>query len=220
MDFASTADLSTTEIFLRLSLTFLMSLIIATIYNINYKGYGRPVQTSVVMIMVAVSVNAIIMAIGQNIALSLGLVGALSIVRFRTAIKDSRDLSYMFWAIATGLAVGAGSFKLAFCLLAVMSVAAFLLERFGLFNTVSSKYILILKCSSDARISIARQAEEILGRAELKSANFNKTGQTEEITLFAYFKNLKHLDDAKQKLEKIEGLSSLNILHPDDAITF
>ncbi len=63
--------------------------------------------------MLAVLTGTVMIVIGNNIALSLGMVGALSIVRFRTAIKDSRDTMYLFWAIIVGICCGVGSFFVA-----------------------------------------------------------------------------------------------------------
>lgn len=101
----------------RILTTFIVALVmgglILLVYRITYRGvlFNRSFGTA--LLMVSLVTSMIIMPISSNIVLSLGMVGALSIVRFRTALKDPLDIVYMFWAIALGLTTGAGFFELA-----------------------------------------------------------------------------------------------------------
>lgn len=103
-------ELSILGLLTRLGLTFLIGILIFFIYKRSYQGvmYNRAFNISLVVTSIITSL--IIMTITSNIVLSLGLVGALSIVRFRTAVKEAIDIVFMFWAIAVGLACGAGLF--------------------------------------------------------------------------------------------------------------
>lgn len=133
------SSLGPAEVLGRFFLALLLSVMIAAIYARTYRGYGRPSQLAVVLVMVAIATAGIIMAIGDNLALSLGMVGALSIVRFRAAVKDNRDLAYVFWTLAVGLVSGAGAYLLAILLLVFMGVAVGILERLDLFETTTRK---------------------------------------------------------------------------------
>jgi uncharacterized membrane protein YhiD involved in acid resistance len=95
------------------TVALLMGLLILFIYRITFRGvlFNRSFGTA--LLMIALVTALIIMPISSNIVLSLGMVGALSIVRFRTALKDPLDIVFMFWAIAIGLTTGAGFFELA-----------------------------------------------------------------------------------------------------------
>lgn len=106
-------DLSMDQIVVRIGMTLLLGLLIFLSYGISHRGtiYSRKFNVSLVML--AVLTGTVMIVIGNNIALSLGMVGALSIVRFRTAIKDSRDTMYLFWAIIVGICCGVGSFFVA-----------------------------------------------------------------------------------------------------------
>lgn len=101
----------------RILTTFLFALILGAvvlvIYRITFRGvlFNRSFGTA--LLMIAVVTSLVIMPISSNIVLSLGMVGALSIVRFRTALKDPLDIVFMFWAIAVGLTTGAGFIMLA-----------------------------------------------------------------------------------------------------------
>src|SRR5688500_9009418 len=125
----ASSQLTSLDIVLRLALIAVAAGIVALVYAMHYRGFGRPSQLRLTLLLVAMAVGGIIMAIGENLALSLGMVGALSIVRFRAAVKDNRDLAYLFWAVALGLVIGAGNFKVGLLLLLVVGVTVIALER-------------------------------------------------------------------------------------------
>ncbi len=87
--------------------------IISAVYKITYRGVLYSPQFSMVLIMLVLITAPVVMAIGSNVALSMGMVGALSIVRFRTAIKEPLDTCYMFWAITMGILLGAQQYAIA-----------------------------------------------------------------------------------------------------------
>ena len=87
-----------------------VGLIISAVYKKTYHGVLYSPNFSLTLIMLTLVTAPVVMAIGSNVALSMGMVGALSIVRFRTAVKDPLDTCYMFWAITMGILLGAGQF--------------------------------------------------------------------------------------------------------------
>src|SRR5699024_2094122 len=120
-------DISLLEIGITLSISFLLGLFIYTLYKRIFSGvlYSKNFNISLIsgvlysknfnisLIGLAMITSLIIMAISSNLILSLGMVGALSIVRFRTPIKDPTDLIFLFWALAVGIITGAGFYSLA-----------------------------------------------------------------------------------------------------------
>lgn len=113
LDLATLSDLSVIGVFVSFGLTLVIALFIFQIYKATFRGvvYNHSFNTSLVLL--ALVTTMVIMTISSNIVLSLGMVGALSIVRFRAAIKDPRDIVFMFWSIASGIASGAGMHVLA-----------------------------------------------------------------------------------------------------------
>ena len=103
-------NLSAEQIALRIGVSVLLGVVIYLSYWYTHVGtaYSRKFNTSLAVLTILTA--TVMTVIGNNIALSLGMVGALSIVRFRTAIKDSRDTTYIFWAIVVGICCGAGDF--------------------------------------------------------------------------------------------------------------
>lgn len=107
------ANFSLVDTLLGLGLSFLIGLFIFIVYKKTFSGvmYARGFNLSLVSLCMITTL--VIMAVTSNIILSLGMVGALSIVRFRTAIKDPMDIVYLFWSIAAGIVTGAGLYLLA-----------------------------------------------------------------------------------------------------------
>lgn len=121
--FENSGQLDLRTIALRIGVSVVIALFIYLSYMLSHEGgiYSRKFNVS--LMALTVITTTVMIVIGNNIALSLGMVGALSIVRFRTAIKDSRDTVYIFWSIVTGICCGAGDFPVA----AIGSAATFLI---------------------------------------------------------------------------------------------
>ena len=100
--------ISVGQMFIALVLSFVLSLFIVFIYRTTYKGVSFNRSFAGCLIMITLVTTLVILVITSNIILSLGMVGALSIVRFRTAVKEPSDTAYLFWAVATGIVCGAG----------------------------------------------------------------------------------------------------------------
>ena len=120
--FESTGQLDPQAIVLRMVVATIIAFFIYLSYKLSHEGSIYSKKFNVSLMALTVITTAVMIVIGNNIALSLGMVGALSIVRFRTAIKDSRDTIYIFWTIVAGICCGAGDFLVA----AVGSAFAFL----------------------------------------------------------------------------------------------
>ena len=110
-------------------LSVIIGVLLYALYRRTYSGvvYSRAFAVSILGMTVLTC--AIIVTIQSNTVLSLGMVGALSIVRYRTAVKDPMDLLYLFWAVASGIATGAGMFVIALFAFAVMAVILLVLSR-------------------------------------------------------------------------------------------
>lgn len=111
--FENSGQLNPQTIVLRMLVATVIAFFIYLSYSISHEGSIYSKKFNVSLVALTVITTAVMIVIGNNIAMSLGMVGALSIVRFRTAIKDSRDTVYIFWAIVTGICCGAGDFAVA-----------------------------------------------------------------------------------------------------------
>ena len=131
------------EILVSITLAFLLSLFIVFIYRITYAGVNFSSAFAGCLMMLSMVTTLVILVISSNVVLSLGMVGALSIVRFRTAVKEATDTAFLFWAIATGIICGAGYVTvsiLATLLLGLLFVGAHMLgkqQKFGSYMIVA-----------------------------------------------------------------------------------
>ena len=100
--------LSMSDALIAIALSFALSLFIVFIYRVTYAGVNYSRNFTGCLMMLSMVTTMVILVISSNMVLSLGMVGALSIVRFRTAVKEPADTAFLFWAIATGIICGAG----------------------------------------------------------------------------------------------------------------
>ncbi|MCI5066587.1 DUF4956 domain-containing protein [bacterium] len=110
-----------------LILSFLLSLVVAKTYQITYRGVSFSPSFMVTLVICSMVIGAVMMIIGSNIARAFSLVGALSIIRFRNAVKDPRDVAYIFLAMGIGMACGTGFYTVGIALTAIVCGASLLL---------------------------------------------------------------------------------------------
>lgn len=136
---------SLAQVVLNLCLAFALAYAVAAVYRHLYSGPGYSFSFFVTLLVTPVVVCMIMMAIGSNVALSLGLVGALSIIRFRSVIKDSRDMAFLFLMIGIGLCCGSGGYGIA--LLGTLFVVAILVgvHAMGKYRLTPTEYLLIFR---------------------------------------------------------------------------
>ncbi|MEF2967872.1 DUF4956 domain-containing protein [Paenibacillus sp. M1] len=140
------SDISISKILITLAVSFIIGLFIFILYKRVFSGVLYSKSFNVSLIGMTMVTAMIIIAVNSNLVLSLGMVGALSIVRFRTPIKDPTDLIFLFWAAAAGIVTGAGFFTLA----AVGSVIVGLVMFLFIKNTsADTPYLLVVNCDSD-----------------------------------------------------------------------
>ena len=120
---------SLTSIALGLITALIMGAVIYVVYSKFYVGVIYSRSFAITLVGMTVLTAMVTLAISTNIVISLGMVGALSIVRFRTAVKDPLDLLYLFWAITTGITAGAGMYLLVFVTAAIMIVTVLIFHN-------------------------------------------------------------------------------------------
>ena len=182
----SGGDLSAGTIALRLGVAAVIAAFIFLSYRLSHSGSVYSAKFNVTLAALTVITTTVMIVIGNNIALSLGMVGALSIVRFRTAIKDSRDTAYIFWAIVVGICCGAGDYITAG---AGSCVVFLVLLLFGRIRT-DNRVLLILRA---ARINEAK-VEALIFQYYDRKAILRAKNTTEGSVEFIYELNGRHLE--------------------------
>ncbi len=157
-DFTFTAELSFTDVIIALGLAFVIGIFIYIIYRLTFGGviYAKSFGTSLVMLTMVTTM--VILPIATNLIVALGMVGALSIVRFRTAVKDMLDTIFMFWAIAAGITLGT---KLYIIALIASGIIGVLLLLWNLFKSKKNfPFMLVLRFDE----SVKKEVQNVLRR--------------------------------------------------------
>lgn len=200
-------SLSTPYIATVLGTALLCGLILYVVYKFFYRGAVYSENFGLLIVMSTMTVAFIIMTISSNIVMSLGMVGALSIVRFRTAVKDPLDVGFLFLAIGAGLTVGAGLFFIAIIGTVAISLVFMVMLLLG---RSAMSYLLIVRCNVDAEDEVAQVLSTIKSKLKSKSSD----GATTELT---YTVRLKKEDIVAEMLE-IEGVeNALLVSYTGDA---
>lgn len=172
--------ISIIDIVLSLSLAFLLGLFIYYVYYKSFRGVVYSHNYNVTFVLMTMITSLVIMTISTNIVLSLGMVGALSIVRFRTAVKDPMDIVYMFWAISVGITTGAHLYLLSIIGSAAIALVVYILSRRRLRNIA---YLLIIHFLDEADEEIKIRLRRLNYKLKSKSVRQNKTELTVELRL-------------------------------------
>lgn len=168
------SSFSVMDFVLAMFVAFALGLFIFWVYKKTFHGVMYSAGFGVSLMAMAMITTLVILAVTSNVVLSLGMVGALSIVRFRTAVKEPMDIAFLFWAIGAGIVLGAGLLPLAvFGSLFIGAVLWIFMNR----KTYDSPYILIVNCKDkDAEKQAMDYIKGSVKKQVLKSKTVSQTG--------------------------------------------
>jgi len=146
-------SLTGTQVLLNLTVAFVCGVVIFLVYRYFNKSVVYSVRFNMLIVMVCVITSLIIITIGSNLVLTLGMVGALSIVRFRAAVKDPLDVGFLFWGVAAGLTAGAQLYTVALIGTGFIAVVYMFLTYMRLEKRT---YLLIVRYNSEAEDSVSK----------------------------------------------------------------
>ena len=193
-------DVSVTAIVITLLLAVAFGLFIYFVYKFNSRSgfYNRSFNRSLAVLPVITA--AIMIAMGSNLTISLGMVGALSIVRFRNAVKDPQDLTYLFWSISIGIVTGAGLFELSLILSLLVALLVSLLDLIPSFKAPC----LLVVCGENAECEaeIMNKIKAFTRKYKVRSRNINKNGTEWIIEL--------QVKDESKLVSEVSGISSVS----------
>lgn len=200
---AQLSNLSVGTILVTLLTATVCGLIVYLVYRFFYRGVVYSDNFNILLVLTTVVTAFIIMTISANIVLSLGMVGALSIVRFRAAVKDPLDIGFLFWGIAAGITAGAQLYWVALLGTICIAVIYILLT---IFKKEKKSYLLIVRYSAKDEMNVGG----LLGNMKYKLKNKTQTGEHIELTIEVKIKN----NDVSyvSRFNEIEGVESVTML--------
>nr|MBQ8253015.1 DUF4956 domain-containing protein [Lachnospiraceae bacterium] len=208
----SGSNITTARILVTLLVTCLIALYIFVVYYVAAKKNYYSKTFNISLALISVITAGIILAMQSNLVISLGMVGALSIVRFRTAIKDPMDLIFLFWSISTGIICGAEMYKIAVIMALVITIGLFVLE---LTPAGKANVLLVINADGiDAEDEIQKVVQSYTKKYRVKSRNVSK----DSLDLIM---DVKTSDEQKllKELMAVKGVFGASLMAHDGEIT-
>jgi len=206
-------DLDTVTMAVTLGMAIALGLFIYMIYRINVRSgfYNRDFNKTLAVLPVTTA--AIMLAMGSSLTISLGMVGALSIVRFRNAVKDPADLLFLFWSISAGIVSGAGLFELGIILSLAVAV---LLSLLNMIPSLRAPCLLVVSAErSDIEKQLTDCVKTYTKSAKIRSRNMSKKGTEWIIEM-----QTRNESDLLQKISEIETVNSVHLMTHDGSVRF
>lgn len=207
------SNITTATVCITLGITIILALYIFVVYYLSTRKTFYNKTFNISLAAIAVITASIILAMQSNLAISLGMVGALSIVRFRTAVKDPKDLVFLFWSISVGIICGAGIYEIAIIASLIVTIGMFALE---LTPIGMASGILVVNCGAlDQEAQIMEIVKSECRHPSVKSRNASVAGVDFVIECRA-----KNASEMLQKLQALNGVTGVSLLAHDGEVNF
>lgn len=206
-------NITTTTVCITLGITIILALYIFLVYYLSTRKTFYNKTFNVSLAAIAVITASIILAMQSNLAISLGMVGALSIVRFRTAVKDPKDLVFLFWSISIGIICGAGIYEIAIISSLIVTIGLFALELTPV--GMACNILVVNAASLDKEKEIMDIVKAGSKYASIKSRNASIQGAD-----FVIECRVREAAEMLQKLQALEGINGVSLLEHDGEVNF
>ena len=206
------SGITTGRILVTLGVTAILAAYIFVVYYTATKKTFYNKSFNISMALVAVITSAIVLAMQSNLVISLGMVGALSIIRFRTAIKDPMDLMFLFWSISTGIICGANMYAIALVSSLIITIGLFLLELTPVGRAASLLVVSMEKAEKEE--AVLNAVKDFSRVCQVKSRNLSDGG----MNLIVECKPVKE-QELIVKVKEIEGVFGVSLMAHDGEVT-
>ncbi len=206
------------EMLLNLLVGLLAGIIISVFYRKSYNGPGYQASFVNSLILLVIITSIVIMVIGNNLARAFGLVGAMSIIRFRTAVKETQDIIYIFFSLAIGMAVGVGQHGFAIFSAVFIGIITLVLSKSKFSTPIKSDLLLQFTFNSNGNDSSSynKLIDEYCKKSKLINAKAVGTEETLELSYYVGFKSKDYTTEFVQKLRKVKGVLNVNLFYDEE----
>ena len=209
----SSAEITTPTIVVALGIACVLALYIFFVYRVVTRKTFYSKNFNITLAVITVITAALILTMQSSVVLSLGMVGALSIVRFRTAVKDPMDLAFLFWSISVGIICGAGLAQVAVILSVVITVGILVLDNMPV---AKAPMILVVNASDlDAEDAITEAVKKYVKHVSVKSRNMTDASLDLVMEL-----RTSEGSALVRDVKKIAGVTTVSLLAHDGEVTF
>jgi hypothetical protein len=206
------------DILSNLAVAFALGFGIASLYRRTYRGYSYSSAFVQTLILITMITSVVIMVIGNNLARAFGLVGAMSIIRFRTALKDTWDIAFVFFALAMGLAAGSGNLVIGLTGGGVIGAVVWILYRmhFGLTQTKELLLRFWMVPEKGDKPAYTGVFTKHLSNYTMLHVRSARLGEYLELSFFVRLKKPEHSQALIRDLSAVEGIDRVSLLVGED----
>lgn len=206
------------DVLFRLAAALVLGWVVAAIYRRTRHGTEITSSFPVTLVLLSVLIAMVTQVIGSNVARAFSLVGALSIVRFRTVVRDTQDTAYVIFAVAVGMAMGAKDLWVGLLGVGIVAVAAYLMmARAKIFSAAQPAYVL------DLRVGLSCDVNQLLGKTidtyfqerELVAIGTARQGASLDVTYEGRLRTPTQANEMVSSLNRIEGVQSVELRRRD-----
>ncbi|HLC89719.1 MAG TPA: DUF4956 domain-containing protein [Patescibacteria group bacterium] len=218
----NTGSLSLIHILITLVLSLILSLIIAWIYKTTHRGISYSQSFVFTLVLIGVLISVIMMIIGNSLAIAFGAFGAFSLIRFRTAIKDAKDIAFILLVVAMGLSVGTRNYLIAVLTTIFCASVIYILTKIN-FGSIR-KYDYLLSFLADSQKFNVENLRSVFAEF-LKYDNLLNVSAKENGRILNYTFNIKFIKAAEiekfiNKLNQLEGISDIDVISAKNDIEY
>lgn len=208
------------EIMKNILVALCCGLFIAYIYYKSYRGAGYSTAFVNSMIILTMITAIVIMVIGNNLARAFGLVGAMSIIRFRTAVKDTQDIIFIFFALTIGMASGVGYYKLAIFGSLFVGLIILLLVKSNITSTRQNEYLLqvLFQQNGESSPTYLPILNKYCRRHTVVNAKTIEDQDLMELSYYVKFKNKEENQKFLRELRDTQGVKNINLFYDEEQI--
>ena len=210
LDGFTQTDITTAKVLVTLGLTVILALYIFFVYRYQTRSVFYSKEFNVSMAAVSVVTASIVLAIQSNVVVSLGMVGALSIVRFRNAVKNPMDLLYLFWSISCGIVCGAGLYEIAVITCIVVTILILLLD---LLPAGKPPYLLVVNASVDVQEKVLGIAKTFAKGCRVKSRSWSQG----HLSMILELRTARE-QELLSACEQVEGVETVSLMSYDGEV--
>jgi len=212
---------SIVEVMINSLVAFVLSMVIAYTYKKTHQGLSYSQSFVLTIIFITIIIGFVMMVIGNSLTRAFALVGALSIIRFRTVVKDTKDTAYIFWALAVGMGAGTGNYFIALYATLFMSLIAWIMFKFNFGVQSSSDFILRFyydKTSKDeGYATYINKNSDNNALLHMEPSGDNKTLY---MTFDVSLKEEVNMNDFLAEFSRIKGISEVVLVSAKNDITY
>lgn len=201
------------DVLINMGLAVMLGMLISFVYKITHKGLSYSQSFMLTIVFVTIIVSMVMMVIGNNVARAFALVGALSIIRFRTVVKDTKDTAFIFLALAAGMAAGTSSYFLAIIGTTIVLVVAAILDTTNYGSLYKSEFILKMRVTNSSGEPIYSSViNEFSKTANILHVEGSGDGNSTLLTFDVIMRNELEPKDFVQSIQQVDGISEVMLV--------